>query len=150
MEPRNADRSRCPRSTNHTSSPAHSSATTPATNGVTSHCATVHPQMAMHRDAVSSSTRRPAWTLKLLKPMSRHLAIERGATKAQRLRGAREVALVLGQRALDGQLLQLIEIQGGCKRRGSRRGGSRQHHVVDGKAAAVTHDHRALHGMLQL
>src|SRR6478736_8036078 len=150
MELRNADSSRCPRSTNHTSSTAHSRATTPATTGVTSHSATSHPQMAVQMQAVSSSTRRAAWNLKLLKSMARHLAIERGASEPQRLCGARQVALELRQRAFDGLLFQLVEIQrrGECRNR--RRGRCRQHDVVDGEGAAVAHDHRTLHGMLEL
>src|SRR5512139_1258139 len=147
MELRNAANSRCPRSTYQTSSAASISASTAETIGVTSQSTTSQPQTARLMAATSSSTRMAMRDRKLLKTMARHLAVQRGAPQAQRLRGAREIALELRQRALDGLLLELVEVERALLRRDAHR--RRKHDAIEREAAVLAHDHRALHRVLQ-
>src|SRR5690349_21563867 len=144
MELRKAANSRCERSTYHTSSAAQNSARPAKTSGVTSQPAAIQPHTAMQAHTTSNTTRRPTCRRKLLKTMTRHLAIQRGAAQAQRLRGLGEIALELAQRALNRTLLEFIQVQHRLLTGASRNRGGRQHHAVEGKAAVFTHDHGTL------
>src|SRR5689334_6997115 len=115
------------------------------TNGVAAHRVFSRLQASSMDSATMMSTRTVTLARKLPKPIARHFSVQGGAAQPERLGRFAEIALMLGDRSLDGLLFQLFEVQRRCVRRDR----SRQKRFELGRAV-IAHDDESLDRVPQL